>query len=115
MSILWWKSKNTIVNDKELVQWITALIRHNKIVVFYKSKEWRILRAEVLKDQHNECQMCKDNGVYEEATMVHHIKYVRQYLQLALTKSNLMALCDECHYQIYHTVKYKKQLNEERW
>jgi 5-methylcytosine-specific restriction protein A len=103
------------MNDSELVQWITTLIQRNKIVVFYKSAAWRHLRAETLAEQHGECQMCKDNGVYEEATMVHHIKYVREHPQLALTKSNLMALCDECHYQIHHTVKYKEQLNEEKW
>jgi 5-methylcytosine-specific restriction enzyme A len=103
------------MEEIELVQWITMLYRHNKIVVFYKSAPWRHLRAEVLNEQHNECQMCKNNGLFEPATMVHHIKYVRQHPQLALTKSNLMALCDECHYQIHHTVKYKEQLNEEKW
>jgi 5-methylcytosine-specific restriction protein A len=103
------------MNGIELAQWITTLIQRNKIVVFYKSAAWRHLRAETLLEQHNECQMCKDNGVYEEATMVHHIKYVREHPQLALTKSNLMALCDECHYQIHHTLVHKKQLNEEKW
>jgi 5-methylcytosine-specific restriction protein A len=103
------------MTDTELVQWITTLIQRNKIVVFYKSGVWRQLRADVLKDQHDECKMCKDNGVYEEATMVHHIKYVRDDPQLALTKSNLMALCDECHYQIHHTLQHKKQLNDEKW
>lgn len=103
------------MNVKELVQWITTLIRRDKIVVFYKSAAWRHLRTETLEEQHNECQMCKANGSFEVATMVHHIKYVREYPQLALTKSNLMALCDECHYQIHHTIKYKKQLNDEKW
>ena len=103
------------MTTEELVKLITNLFRENSIVKFYKSKPWRLLRAEVLEDQHNECQMCKDKGLYEEATMVHHIKHVKQYPWLALTKSNLMALCDECHYQIHHTVEPKKQLNEEKW
>lgn len=100
---------------KELVQWIRTLIHSNKIVKFYKSTQWRHLRQEVLDEQHNECQICKGNGIFEPATMVHHIKYVRVHPELALTKDNLMSLCKECHYQIHHTIKYKKQLNKEKW
>ena len=103
------------MDTKELVQWISKLIQSNKIVAFYKSVVWRSLRAEVLREQHSECQMCKSNGLYEEATTVHHIKYVRNHPEIALTKSNCMSLCKECHYQIHHTILYKKQLNEEKW
>lgn len=103
------------METKELVQWINNLIRINKIVLFYKNKRWKHLRLEVLKEQHGECQMCKGKGLFEPATMVHHIKYVKDHPQLALTKSNLMSLCDECHYQIHHTNEPKKQLNEEKW
>ncbi|WP_300379627.1 HNH endonuclease [Clostridium sp.] len=76
---------------------------------------WRRLRAEVLKEQHNECQLCKDNGLVEIAVTVHHIKYVKHYPELALTKDNLMAVCKECHYKIHHNLIVKKQLNEEKW
>jgi len=79
------------------------------------NKIWRVPRAEVLHDQHNECQLCKGNGLVETATTVHHIKHLRQHPELALTKSNLMAVCKECHYKIHHNLIVKQQLNVERW
>lgn len=109
------KLKDKTVDTKQLVQWITALMQHHNIKAFYNSALWKRLRLEVLKEQHNECQVCKANGVFEEATTVHHIKYVRRYPELALTKNNLLAVCKECHYNIHHKIEYKSQLNVERW
>ena len=103
------------MDEKELTLWINNLTKANRIVLFYKNKRWKHLRAEVLSDQRNECQMCKVKGLFEPATMVHHIKYVRKHPELALTKSNLMSLCSNCHYLIHHTIEQKKQLNEEKW
>jgi len=103
------------MDTKELVQWIRTLYLHNNIKAFYMNIIWRRLRAEVLHDQHNECQICKGNGLAESATMVHHIKYVKYHPELALTKDNLMALCSECHWLVHHHIVIKKQLNEERW
>ena len=103
------------MDENELTLWINNLTKANRIVLFYKNKRWKHLRREVLSDQHGECQMCKDKGLFEPATMVHHIKYVKDHPELALTKSNLMALCDECHYLEHHTIEQKKQLNEEKW
>ncbi|WP_258880069.1 HNH endonuclease [Clostridium estertheticum] len=76
---------------------------------------WRVPRADRLEEQHNECQMCKDRGLVEPATMVHHIKLLRYHPELALEKDNLMSLCGECHWLIHHPITIKKQLNEERW
>lgn len=104
------------MESNELVQWITKLIYSHNIVVFYKSAIWRELRAEVLEEeQRNGCHIHRGMGEYEEATTVHHIKHVRKHPELALTKNNLMCVCKECHYQIHHTIKYKEQLNEEKW
>jgi len=103
------------VDTKELVQWLSKLIQSNQLVKFYKHPIWRGLRATCLEEQHNECQMCKDNGLFEVATVGHHIQTVRKHPELALTKGNILCVCSECHYQIHHTIKYKKQLNVERW
>ncbi|WP_373419508.1 HNH endonuclease [Sporanaerobacter sp. PP17-6a] len=51
--------------------------------------------------------------MYVPATTVHHIKTVREYPWLALTKANLMAICEECHYQIHH--KNKPKWDDERF
>jgi len=104
-----------IVNDIELIQWINTLIQNNNIKAFYNSALWEHMRQEVLKEQHHECQICKSRGLFAPAVTVHHIKFLRQHPELALTKSNLMAICEECHFNIHHGSKLKPQLNEERW
>lgn len=100
---------------KDLVIWINKLIQSDNIKAFYNCALWKKLRLEILREQNHECQMCKANGIYEGAVTVHHIKHVKDNPELALTKENLMALCKECHYQIHHTIIWKKQLNEEKW
>lgn len=100
---------------KELVHWINSLIQYHNIKAFYNSALWEHLRQEVLVEQHHECQLCKAKGLYSEAVTVHHIKYVRQHPELALTKDNLMSVCDECHFNIHHRVEPKPQLNIEKW
>ena len=80
---------------------------------FYISKAWLHLRKEVLDEQHNECQLCKAKGLFVSAVTVHHIKTVRQRPDLALTKSNLLCVCDDCHYKIHHTRKAK--WDDEQW
>lgn len=104
-----------IINTFELVQWINKLIKYNNIKAFYNSALWQHVREEILQEQHHECQLCKEKGLFMPAVTVHHIKYVRQHPELALTKNNLIAVCEECHYDIHHRAEPKPQLNEERW
>lgn len=103
------------IDSIELTHWINSLIEHGNLKSFYNSALWKHLRQEVLDEQHYECQVCRARGIYEEATTVHHIKYVRRYPELALTKDNLLAVCKECHYNIHHKIEHKPQLNVERW
>lgn len=101
----------------------------NKIWKFYKLKEWQALRAEVLREQHNECQVCKSKGIYTPADTVHHIQFVRKHPETALDKTyiykgkeyiNLIGICKSCH-NIVHTEKLENRrnssipINEERW
>jgi len=99
----------------ELVHWITSLIKHNNIKAFYNNSLWLEVRADVLEEQHNECQRCKAKGIYSKAITVHHIKYLRLHPELALTKENLESICEQCHYDEHHRYKPKEQLNIERW
>lgn len=104
------------MNKEELIKWIHSL---DDIHKFYKSGVWRKKRREILKRDNEECQMCKKAGKYSEAVVVHHVKHLKDYTWLALTDSNLISLCSECH-NIVHPEKQKKwkkkeQLNEERW
>lgn len=98
---------------------LVKLIQNNNVHLFYKSTIWRHLRGEVLKEQHYECQVCKQRGVYTKAVVVHHIKHIKEHPELALTKSNLMSVCSACHNELHpekaFKFKFKEPINEERW
>lgn len=61
--------------------------------------------------------MCRKKGRYKRATTVHHLKHLRDVPELALTDSNLISLCEECH-EVMHPEKHKRKNgyeNKERW
>ena len=109
--------------------YLTALKQHIKaddLHWFYTSAPWLNVRAEALKIQHYECQRCKElYNKIEPATIVHHIHRVRKYPQYALSiyvdgKINLLAVCDNCHWEIHHSGKTINQSKiskkfPERW
>nr|DAX89298.1 MAG TPA: NinG recombination protein [Caudoviricetes sp.] len=87
---------------------------------FYQSKEWRDKRDEILKRDNFECQKCKGKGRYSKAITVHHIKHYKKYPSLALTDSNLISLCNQCHNEehpekLKELIKNKKPIHKERW
>lgn len=96
-----------MLHHTELVSWIIELIAEDKLYRFYKSREWLELRAEVLRENHHECQHCLRRGKYTRAVMVHHVNEIRKRPDLALTKeykdksgatvTNLVPLCFACH------------------
>lgn len=106
---------------------IRQLIAEDKLYLFYTGAEWRHLRMEVLEDDKHECQICKSKGRYTPAEIVHHVKHVRKFPELALCKyytdavgvkrRQLISVCHNCHEQLHgHRQKEKsKLLTEERW
>lgn len=44
---------------------------------FYHWKDWEQLRAEVLRMDNHECQICKQKGRYRRADIVHHVKHLK--------------------------------------
>lgn len=122
------------MDTTQLVKWINKLISADKMVLFYMNKLWLELKAEVLREQHNECQDCKVNGkiingtkqFIVEAETVHHEMSVKDFPQYALSKyivingintRQLTALCNDCHNKRHHRFGHsnKEQLNIERW
>lgn len=98
--------------DEQKLIWIKGLIAKNDLNPFYFSAEWKEL-AKIARDaQHNECQRCKEKGYYSPCEFVHHIKYVKEYPELALSIENLECLCRNCHEEEHKKNKY---MNEERW
>jgi 5-methylcytosine-specific restriction endonuclease McrA len=79
---------------------------------FYGSAEWQELAERARDRQHNECQRCKARGYYSPCEAVHHIMYVKQHPELALSIENLECLCRACHEEEH---KNKKFMNIERW
>lgn len=94
---------------------------------FYHWREWEQLRAQVLKMDRYECQLCKAKGRYSKAVIVHHVKHLRDRPDLALSvfdgdERQLVSVC-KYHHTILHedeliAIKPKKNdrfTNEERW
>ena len=122
------------MNTKDLVAWINNLIQIDRIDKFYNSKYFKKIKKEVLKEQHYECQRCKEQGklsivkpTKKRSGVVHHVKEVRDYPQYALSKhyyeqgikhKQLVVLCNECHEAVHDRFvasENKPQLNEEKW
>lgn len=119
------------MSQEELVKWIQQLIKDKVLWKFYKSKLFRELKEEVLKEQHYECQEClrKSPRIITKADTVHHVQFVRKYPELALSKyyifkgverRNLIAVCKSCHNKLHPekrtaTKENKRFVNEERW
>lgn len=112
------------------VQQIKHMINTDSLHTFYNDRSWRRLSHEVMRAQHNECQMCKSYGRYSKADVVHHVNYVRKRPDLAYSvtyidsegkeRKQLVALCHNCHEKVHERGAYKKKNknkfdNEEKW
>lgn len=114
-------------NKQEVGRWVRKLIDNNRVHEFYVSPEWRKLRKDVLKEYKSECQVCKSKGFYSKADHVHHVQYLRNHPELALSRKyihdgeeqiNLLPVCKNCHETVCHPerlVHKKEPITEERW
>lgn len=114
-----------MVTQDQIRQWISD----GNVLAFYVSYDWKKKRREVLAMDRHECQRCKSRGLYKRATMVHHVKHLRDRPDLALSAwdirndgtraRQLVSLCDDCH-EKEHPERMKqhktnKPVTEERW
>lgn len=117
-----------IPTDMSLAAWIRQLQEADKLYKFYKTDEWKGLRADILAEQHNECELCRARGEYSRASVVHHVIEVKDRPDLALSRTyidsqgrvcvQLMALCFDCHNKVHKrfgNAPSRPQLNEERY
>lgn len=63
----------------------------------YTSVRWRKKKAQILRRDGYMCRECRRYGRKREAKIVHHIKHVDEYPELAYVDSNLISLCEGCH------------------
>lgn len=120
------------MTKNELVKWIDYLISIDRLEKFYRSKYFMHVKAEVFKEQHYECQMCKEHGRLNvvrpdgsKSGVVHHVKEVKKYPELALSKHyiddegnkqrQLIVLCNDCHEIVHERFVKKEPLTVERW
>lgn len=95
---------------------------------FYDWTEWRRLRRTVLELDHYECQLCKAEGRYSRARIVHHVKHLRDRPDLALDiydpktgERQLVSVCKRHHQQEHpESLKIAETLEKpfdlpERW
>ncbi len=108
---------------------IQELIDKHDLAPFYNSSTWRRLKGSVLADDKNECQKHKHvKHKYKRASTVHHVKHVKKFPALALSRyymdengeqhRQLISLCSDCHREEHpeeHLHIYKEPLTPERW
>lgn len=118
----------TRASGRALAEWLPELEREGRLYLFYKTPEWRALRAEVMADHHGECERCAARGRLSRADTVHHEYEVRRFPGMALTRwvgegearrEVLHPLCNDCHNEAHGRKlsggKRKPQLNAEKW
>ena len=70
---------------------------------FYQTQAWKRKRHTILIRDNFLCQYCKRRP----AKMVHHIKCVKDFPELALVDENLVSLCYSCHEE-QHPERHKQ-------
>lgn len=81
---------------------------------FYQRQAWRNKRKDILKRDNNECQITKSTGgVYKGRLIVHHIKPLEYFPELAMDDSNLITVSHHLH-NIIHELNDSK-FDDEWW
>ena len=75
--------------------------RDKKLVAFYNSKEWIVVRHMALVRDNYLCQVCLESDRLTPATMVHHIIGIRDDWEKRLDIDNLVSVCDACHNKLH--------------
>ncbi len=65
---------------------------------FLSCFEWRKLRMEVIKERGAKCECCGATPEHGVRINVDHIKPRKEFPALALTKTNLQVLCEDCNH-----------------
>lgn len=80
-----------------------------KADAFYKTWAWQKCRGTILDRDGYLCQVCLKDGEPIPADTVHHIKHLRDYPELALTESNLISVCFDCHNDLHPEKSFGKK------
>lgn len=104
---------------------LQGLISAGESDKFYSWTVWEHRREEVLKLDRYECQLCKARGRYKKASIVHHVKHLKDRPDLALSiwdgkERQLLSVCKRCHEEEHPESQRQYRpaqapLTEERW
>ena len=89
--------KNVIENHRKTTQIYNRYGRDPEVNSFYKSADWKRLRALAIERDNGLCQRCSAKGIIKKANVVHHIVEVKDDWNQRLSLSNLESLCHSCH------------------
>ena len=115
------------VHNMFTTEQIRKLIRNGNESEFYNDRYWRQLSKDVIKEHHGECIMCRYAHRMRAATLVHHVRHLKEYPELAYSRTytaegvqhmQLMPLCHDCHERIHNRGIYAQHdgySNEEKW
>jgi 5-methylcytosine-specific restriction enzyme A len=84
-------------NRRKSTQIYNRYGRDSVIDAFYKSKEWKQMRALAFERDNGLCQRCLKKGILKVANVVHHIVEIKDDWSLRLVLENLESLCHSCH------------------
>lgn len=73
------------------------ILKVNTQTNFYRTKAWRELRLSILLESDCSCKIC---GITSERGAILHVDHIKPrslYPELALNKSNLQVLCEDCN------------------
>lgn len=83
---------------------------------FYTSPQWRKCRDSYMNSIGMMCELCKANGIYERAVIVHHKIHITPANindpRITLDSNNLQGLCRSHHMQV-HSKKEKRYIVDE--
>lgn len=113
------------MTEAEALWALPGLIDSGQSDKFYSWGAWLRRRDEVLRLDRWECQLCKAKGRYSRASIVHHVKHLKDRPDLALSiwdgrERQLLSVCKTCHEAEHPESQrpYKPKaepLTEERW
>ena len=105
---------------------LQQMIANNDLSQFYNSTGWRNLSKYVIHKFNNECYKCKTLKKYAPAEVVHHVRQLKRYPELAykltyiddnhIEQLQLIPLCRECHEREHNRLhEPPPPLTAERW
>ncbi|CEP39694.1 HNH endonuclease [Paraclostridium sordellii] len=88
-------------------------VNEDVIRLFYTSTAWKNKRAEIVRRDNNECQICKALYKFVPSDDVHHIVPMTKDFSKRLDNNNLISLCSYHHKQVHlHSINNEEQLTK---